>query len=420
MSSIQQLFSGGAYIPHGHCYLWQTNLVWLHVASDGLIALAYYLISISLLYFVQRREDVPFRSLFWLFAAFIGACGTTHLLEIWTLWFPTYWVSGAFKALTALISLWTALELIPRIPKALVMPSSLQLEALNQSLSQEIAERKAAEAAVQKLNQELEERVIQRTLELETSQAELKQRATELEQVNGVLAMTTAVLEKRNKELDQFAYVASHDLKAPLRAVSNLSIWLEEDIGPQLPAENLQQLGLLRNRVQRMENLINGLLEYSRVGRQEQVEEDVNLNQLLGEVIDTLSPPPGFAIAVPDPLPTLKTRRLLLFQVFSNLISNAIKHHHQEVGKIEVTAKPCGNFIEFAVADDGPGIAPEFHHKVFSIFETLKSQDDFESTGIGLSVVKKVIESEGGEIHLASELGKGATFRFTWPKTAAS
>jgi hypothetical protein len=114
----------GPFIPHGHCYLWQPGLVWLHLLSDALIALSYWTIAGTLMYFVQRREDVPFKSVFYLFVAFIAACGATHLLGVWTLWFPTYWVSGAVKALTAVVSLYTALELIPRIPLALALPSS--------------------------------------------------------------------------------------------------------------------------------------------------------------------------------------------------------------------------------------------------------------------------------------------------------
>ncbi|MEB3150245.1 MAG: hybrid sensor histidine kinase/response regulator, partial [Sphaerospermopsis sp.] len=104
-------FSSGNFIPHGHCYLWQTNLVWLHIISDSLIALAYYSIPITLFYFVRKRQDLPFNWIFLLFAAFIIACGTTHLMEIWTLWYPVYWVSGSLKAITAFVSVFTAIEL---------------------------------------------------------------------------------------------------------------------------------------------------------------------------------------------------------------------------------------------------------------------------------------------------------------------
>ncbi len=699
VEQLPALLNAEPYIPHGHCYLWQQNLVGLHALSDGLIALAYFAIAAALMYLVQRRKDVPFRSLFWVFAAFIAACGITHSLAVWTLWFPTYWVSGLTKAATALISIYAAFELIPKIPLALALPSPSQLNALNQSLQEEVSDRKqaevdlrTAEAKVRQLNQELESRVEQRTLELaeakhriegllaqeqqarlrlqtakdnlqstaerlnlalsaaqmgswdwyldqqtqywsprteqilgleaggaphtydrwleqvypadreniqqtfrqaieqqgefsgqyrvqgpngqirwlktygrfvtasqeqerrmvgvlqditEPKQAELSlkasearfravfeqaavgmarlspegdwiqvnqrlckvlgyspealigqhfsqftweedkpqdlelqqrllagetasgqfekryvrqdgspiwtlvtvsvehdaegrvaafiaiiediedrkkarqelvQRAEELASTNLVLAHTTALLEQRNAELDQFAYVASHDLKAPLRAISNLAEWLGEDLSGQIPDENQHQLKLLRGRVQRMEDLINGLLEYSRVNRQDRTTVTIDLNALLESIVDSLAPEPSFTVAIEPDLPTLHTCATTLSRVLSNLIDNAIKHHDQDTGTIRVSCLDRGKEIEFAIADDGPGIAPEYHDRIFTIFQTLKARDDFESTGIGLAVVKKIIEAEDGRIWLESTPGVGTTFFFTWPK----
>jgi len=142
---MTQIFEIAGFIPHGHCYLWQTNLVGLHILSDGLIALAYYSIPIMLIYFVRQRQDTPFPKVVFLFSAFIIACGTTHLMEIWTLWFPTYWLSGGLKAITALISIYTAFELVFLIPSALALPSPAQLIATNQALEKQIDERKQAE-----------------------------------------------------------------------------------------------------------------------------------------------------------------------------------------------------------------------------------------------------------------------------------
>lgn len=696
--SLRALFSTGPFVPHGHCYLWRPGLVWLHGLSDGLIALAYGLIAGALIYFLQQRQDVPFRPLFWLFAAFIASCGLTHMLGVWTLWFPTYWISGTAKAVTALISLYTALELIPNIPLALTLPSTAQLEQLNQELQAEVSDRKQAEASlrlteveVRRLNQELEDRVKQRTTQLEqatqriealleqeqrdrvsletakddlqitaerlnlalsaaqmgswdwytdtqdqiwspqterllglepgsiahtyqawaervhpddlaptqdlvqtalvsqdefsgqyrvlwpdsslhwlevygrvvrdedgqtlrtvgvlqditeTKQAELalqasetrfravfeqaavgmarlspqgrwiqvnqklceilgyqpeelldkpfqaitpaadqpqeahyyqqlltgertdgqfekryihksgeliwslvtvsiesdgpdgplaliaiiedirERRATQLElqhraddlaTTNLVLAQTTALLERRNAELDQFAYMASHDLKAPLRAISNLAEWLIEDLETLIPVKNRRQLELLQSRVQRMEGLINGLLEYSRVGRRQRTITNVDVGDLLANVVDSLAPPPGFRIEIAAGMPTLQTHATALSQVFANLINNAIKHHHQSQGTVRVGWQDQGATVEFAVADDGPGIAPQYHDKIFTIFQTLKARDDFESTGIGLSLVKKIVESEHGRVWLRSEVGQGTTFYFTWP-----
>jgi len=258
--------------------------------------------------------------------------------------------------------------------------------------------------------------VIEDIRRLKQATSELRKRADELEQVNSLLAVTNAVLKSRNSELDQFAYVASHDLKAPLRAIANLSEWIEEDLGHDLPEENRHQLTLLRNRVHRMEALINGLLEYSRVGRRERLVGPVDVRQMLIETIDLLSPPEAFTIALPESMPDLETHQSALNQVFSNLISNAIKHHDRDDGQIEITALEHDTHIEFAVTDDGPGIEPQYHQKVFSIFQTLKARDELESTGIGLAIVKKIVESEGGTITLESNPGEGTTFRFTWPR----
>ena len=254
------------------------------------------------------------------------------------------------------------------------------------------------------------------TTERKQTEAVLQARADELTRMNAILLTTAAQLEKRNQELDQFAYVTSHDLKAPLRAIANLSEWIEEDIEDKLDDDTRHQMNLLRGRVHRMEALINGLLEYSRVGRLNAEPEMVSVDALLAEIIDSLAPPPQFTIVIKGEMPTFKTQRLPLQQVFTNLISNAIKHHNHSNGFIQISAKDQGKFYEFAVADDGLGIAPEYQEKVFVIFQTLQARDKSENTGIGLSIVKKIIDSQGGKIDLTSAPAQGATFRFTWSK----
>ncbi|MGF1479621.1 MAG: PAS domain S-box protein [Cyanophyceae cyanobacterium] len=253
------------------------------------------------------------------------------------------------------------------------------------------------------------------TTERKQTEAVLQSRADELSRINTVLLATAAQLEKRNQELDQFAYVTSHDLKAPLRAIANLSQWIEEDLADRLDEDTRHQMSLLRGRVHRMEALINGLLEYSRVGRLKSKPEAIAVGALLNDVIDSLSPPQEFTILIEE-MPTLKTRRLPLQQVFANLISNAVKHHDRSTGTIRISGQEQGSLYEFAVSDDGPGIAPEYQEKVFAIFQTLEARDKTENTGIGLSIVKKIVENQGGTVQLTSELGKGTTFRFTWPK----
>jgi PAS domain S-box-containing protein len=678
------LFSAGDFIPHGliphgHCYLWQPELVWLHILSDSLIALAYYSIPLTLLYFVQKRKDLPFDWIFLLFSAFIVSCGTTHLLEIWTLWHPTYWLSGALKAVTAGISLYTALMLVRLMPQALALPSADQLAAMNQELQRQIFDRQQAEINRQQaeirlyqLNQDLEAKVAQRTAELENSmvqvreyveratlatdaakmsswdwdlkaqtviwsahhealfggqlsspsgyedwarrvhpddlasveaeihrardtgsdfsaeyrvvwddgsvhwlagfgrfyfdadghpyrmlgmvqdmsdrksveaqliiseerlrlateaadigmwfwnlredelvwttrcktlfgldpdtdmsyecflatlhpddrdrthtlvqqsilgkaeyaieyrsiwpdgkvhwivakgrafyndqgepvrmlgvaqdvterkqvEVDMQERGRELNRMNLLLLKTTALVNQRNQELDEFAHIVSHDLKAPLRAIANLSQWIEDDLADIAPPDTQQNLELLRSRVYRMEALINGLLAYARISHQTLTCETFPLNALLAEILDSLDVPPEFTIEIPPDLPTLTTNRLLLGQVFANLISNAVKHHNRPDGRVSITAQflDQGEELgyEFTVTDDGPGITAADHDRVFDIFQTLASRDQKESTGIGLAIVKKIIERAGGHIQLDSELGQGVTFRFTW------
>ena len=248
----------------------------------------------------------------------------------------------------------------------------------------------------------------------------LRLRAVELSWTAQTLAKTTSSLRKRNLELDQFAYVVSHDLKAPLRAIANLSSWIEEDISDSMTEDTLHQMNLLRGRVHRMEALIEGLLQYSRVGRIQVALETVKVEKLLAEIIDSLAPPSGFEVKVDPGMPTFVTERLPLQQVFANLISNAIKHNRGESGHVKISVKELNDFYEFFVTDNGPGIAPQYHDKVFVIFQTLEARDKVENTGIGLSLVKKIVEGEGGSVSLESAEGEGATFGFTWPKQPIS
>ncbi|MEH2355074.1 hybrid sensor histidine kinase/response regulator [Nostoc sp.] len=180
-------FTSESFIPHGHCYLWQTNLVWLHILSDALIALAYYSIPATLFYFVRKRQDLPFDWIFLLFSGFIVACGTTHLMDIWTLWHPTYWVSGFLKAVTATISVITALELVPLVSQALALPSPTQLEQANQELQTQIAERLRVEEELRKYQNHLEEMVAVRTNEITQTNEQLQQEILERQRILEIL-----------------------------------------------------------------------------------------------------------------------------------------------------------------------------------------------------------------------------------------
>lgn len=232
------------------------------------------------------------------------------------------------------------------------------------------------------------------------------------------LRRTAAALARSNQELDQFAYVASHDLKAPLRGIANLAQWVQEDAAAALPAESQEHLRLLQGRVHRMEALIDGILAFSRAGRVRARPEAVDTGLLAREVVELLAPPAHVQIVVAPDLPMVQAERVPLQQLFLNLIGNAVKHAGagRPTARVEVAARDAGDAWEFAVRDDGPGIAPEYHERIWAIFQTLEARDRVEGTGIGLSVVRKIVESRGGRAWVESAPGAGATFRFTLPK----
>ena len=242
----------------------------------------------------------------------------------------------------------------------------------------------------------------------------------EVERKADELARLTHALELSNRELDQFAYVASHDLKAPLRGIANLAQWIQEDLGDQITEQSVEHMRLLQGRVHRMELLIDGILDYSRAGRVRSRPEPVDTGALIAEVIELLAPEPAVRIEVTTPMPTLETERVPLQQVFLNLVSNAIKYTRpaRPDVHVRVSCEPGRDGATFAVADNGPGIAPEYHDRIWTIFQTLQARDKVEGTGIGLSVVKKMVESRGGRVWLESSAGAGATFFFTWPRSS--
>lgn len=237
----------------------------------------------------------------------------------------------------------------------------------------------------------------------------------EIEKKAEELAHLTQALKRSNQDLDQFAYVTSHDLKAPLRAIANLSEWIEEDLDEQLSEDSREHLHLMRKRVHRMGALIDGILQYSRAGRVQQIET-VNVAILLSDLIEFLAPPPNIMITIEPGIPTLKTEKIPLEQVFMNLLSNAIKYVQGSEPKIQISVKNSGKYYQFTVTDNGFGIAPEFYNKIWGIFQRLEARDKVEGTGVGLSIVKKIVESRGGRVWVESELGAGAKFCFTWSK----
>jgi signal transduction histidine kinase len=291
----------------------------------------------------------------------------------------------------------------------------LLIDAFNEMLEQ-IQQR---DSELVKAKGELEVRVQERTSELTGANKQLTAEIGEREKAERKQEQLLKELESVNQELKDFAYIASHDLKAPLRAIKTLADWISTDYADKLDQDGQEQLKLLRQRVDRMHNLIDGILQYSRVGRVRENISTVDLDKLLPEIIDILSPPAHIKITVETELPAVKCEETRITQVFQNLLSNAVKYMDKPEGLIKVGCAEEGEFWKFSISDNGPGIERKHWERIFKIFQTLAPRDEFESTGIGLTVVKKIVELYSGRIWLESEVGKGTTFFFTFPKAGA-
>ncbi len=232
------------------------------------------------------------------------------------------------------------------------------------------------------------------------------------------LAMYMAELERSNNDLSQFARVASHDLKAPLRGISQLISWIQEDLESGDQGQVQQNINLIQSRIKRLDSLLTDLLTFSQVGRRQEASREINVETMTREIFEISHPPRDFALEFTGKLPVFNTLAAPFELILRNLISNAIKHHGGESGTITVSGKQAEDedFYEFAVSDDGQGIDPKFHERVFEMFSSLRPKDEVDGTGMGLSIVEKIVRTYGGEIHLESEPGKGTTIRFLWPK----
>lgn len=543
-SLIDYLFGAASYIPHGYCLLWRPDLVAMHGVADALTALAYFSIPAAIHVVIRRRRDLQYTWLAWLFIAFIGLCGLTHVIGLATLWQPVYGLEALVKLATAGVSVATALLIWPLLPKALAFPSPALLREANEHLEGEVLQRKHVEHELRETQRELERRVSDRTLQLHEAnekleiininyvRALLRLQAIVNEAVDGLITidergqiedynpacerifgytadeaigqnvrtlMTTAdserhdgylekylatgeariigigreVLGRRkdgstvpldlsiseirlgdrrlfsgvlrdvterkridaerddlverlrrsNQELEQFAYIASHDLRAPLRALSILPKWVRRDLDDAkavTPAID-EHLSDMKVQVERMDRLLTDLLDYSRIGRVPGSVTSINPGEVVENLRKLLLPPPGFAVLVEGELPDVWAVPTEFELVLRNLISNAIKHHDRDHGKITIRGGHDQGSAVFEVSDDGPGIAPEYHQRIFEMFSTLKSRDEVEGSGMGLALIKKVIDRWGGRIEVLSSVERrGTTFRFTMPSAMRS
>ncbi len=239
---------------------------------------------------------------------------------------------------------------------------------------------------------------------------------TRRKNVEAMLSRQTRELARSNADLEEFAYIASHDLRAPLRAIETLSKWIEDEVPQPVPEKAREHLHELRRRVRRMTTLTDDLLAYSRAGRETGELRAVDSAAMVRDVVFLLDPPAGFEIRMDDRMPVLQTFSAPLELTLRNLIGNAIKHHDREEGQVFVSAEDEGDVFRFEVRDDGPGIPESQYERIFKMFEKLESRDRVEGSGIGLALVKKIVESLGGRIGVRPVAERGTVFSFTWPK----
>lgn len=350
--------------------------MWLHVVSDGLIATAYFTIPITLVFFVQRRKDLQFHWMFLCFALFILACGASHVMEIWTIWYPTYWLAGAIKALTALASIFTAFMLTKLVPIALALPSPAALAASNERLRLEIVDRIRIERMLSQKNLELRE---------------------------------------LNEELNAFSYSVSHDLRAPLRSVDGFSLALLEDYEAVFDADAKDALRRIRLASQRMGDLIDALLRLSQVGRAPLRCERLDLSALCGDISAQLveEHPQRSLEWVIEPGMYIEGDKPLMRIALRNLLENAWKFTSRSANaviRIGSAEQPEGTV--YFVADNGAGFDMRHVDKIFGAFQRLHSDADFPGTGIGLALVNRIILRHGGRLSAESKAAIGTTLYF--------
>ncbi len=416
LDALSRFFGASStFLPHGYCITWQPALLWSMVIGDALIALAYFSIPAALIVFVRKRSDLGFNWMVWLFSAFIFACGTTHLLSIWTLWYPAYWLDSGVKLLTGAVSLVTAVLLWPLIPKALRIPSVNTMQAAIARLETEASERRKAEARLEKMNAALELRVMERTEQLEREIAE-RQRLQDADRARRAAEMAS-------QAKSEFLSRMSHELRTPLNAVLGFA---------QLSTRSLADgdTGRTRTYLQHIEDggwhlvrMINDILDISRIeqGRQSFTIGPVELPSAITEAATMVQPQAGaqqVAMQVEvGAAPPIRSDRTRLIQVMTNLLSNSAKFNRPG-GEVVVTARPCeGDRVCIEVRDTGIGMSAAQMEQLFQPFNRLgRERLGIPGTGIGLVLVRHLVEQMGGRIAIASTEGVGTTVTLSFPR----
>jgi len=368
MNVYLERFARTDFMPHGYCLKWTPDLVGLHVASDAIIALSYFSIPVALLWFVRRRKDLAFSWIFLMFGAFILLCGTTHVLGIWTLWYAQYYAEGAVKAVTALVSIGTAVALWPILPRALALRSPAQLAA-------EVANR-------------------------------------------------TAELARAHRDLETMFFVASHDLREPIRSIQSFSQIIRTRYVDRLDERGLDYFGRIERASDRMNALLESLLELSRAQRLDVPSGTVSATEIVSSVLERLADrirAKDARIEVADDLPRLRVDPTWVAAAIYNLVSNALKHCVPgEAPQITIEKfvprpqEPSGQGL--LVKDRGPGVAPQIRERIFDLFFRGVGRE-VEGTGTGLAIVRQVAERHGGAAWVRAREGGGSEFVVTFGGT---
>jgi signal transduction histidine kinase len=398
--SVAAIFDTGSFMPHGHCYLWLPSMVWLQVSSNTVIGVSYVVISSLLVYFVWKRKDLPFDWMFMAFGLFIVACGVGHFIDVITLWRPMYWLAGIEKGFTALVSVLTAILLLPLLPKALALPSPEDLRRSNLKLQAEIAERKLAERKLAGQTEELE-----RALRLLKEQQAALLRSEKLAAVG------------------QLAASVGHELRNPLAAVRNAATYIAKrqlatpsDGGARPDPRIAQFFEIIERELTASGKIISDLLDFAR--ERAPSLQPCPMRPLVDEAISLV---PRGAVRVenrvPAELPVPALDRQQFRQVLINLIQNAVDATPSGCGEPVVIAATGGGGMPWriTVTDHGCGIADAVQSKIFEPLFTTKTK----GTGLGLAIVQNIIKVHLGQISVSSQLDSGTTFTITLPAPRA-
>lgn len=350
-------FSSEQFLPHGHCYMWSPGVLWMHVISDILIAMAYFTIPFVLIYITRRRRDLPFDWLVVCFGIFIVACGLTHLIDAWNVWHAQYWLEGLIKVVTAAASVPTALLLWRALPGILTLPSQKQLRDANESLA------------------------------------------------------------RANRELEAFTASVSHDLRSPLTTIAGQAGLLELSM-PNATEDQRRRLARIQGSVKQMSELIDALLALSRISRHTLHREIVDVSAMVEGIVQDLSQKdPSRSVQVTiQPNMAVHGDRRLLADLFENLLSNAWKFTSKtQRPQIEIGASRHGSMATLHVRDNGAGFDMLYEQKLFKPFQRLHGSSEFDGSGIGLATVARIIDRHGGRIWAEGKPNAGAVFYFMLP-----